>query len=97
MKTVVAETNCHLSLLKSPIAAVPYAEYLKEREQILKHKWILSENAGRDVGFEVALMDWVAKHRNKWVQAQRQVRGTRFHAEREQDSVNQTSPQSAAA
>ena len=29
-----------------------YKEFLKEREEILKHKWIESEKAGKDVGFE---------------------------------------------
>jgi len=43
-----------------------YKEFLKEREEILKHKWIESEKAGRDVGFEWALLDWNFNHRNNW-------------------------------
>ena len=34
-----------------------YREFLLEREEILRHKWYLSEQAGTDVGFEKALMD----------------------------------------
>jgi hypothetical protein len=43
-----------------------YREFLQEREEILKHKWIESEKAGRDIGFEWALTDWIIKHRPKW-------------------------------
>ncbi len=43
-----------------------YQEYLAEREEILKHKWIESEKAGRDLGFEWALTDWVLRHRTSW-------------------------------
>ena len=43
-----------------------YQEFLKEREEILKHKWIESEKAGRDVGFEWALLDWNFHHRTNW-------------------------------
>jgi hypothetical protein len=43
-----------------------YKKFLEEREQILKHKWIESEKAGKDVGFEWALLDWVMNHREKW-------------------------------
>ena len=39
-----------------------YQEFLAEREEILKHKWIESEKAGRDIGFERALTDWIIKH-----------------------------------
>lgn len=43
-----------------------YKEFQAEREEILKHKWIESEKAGRDIGFEHALTDWIVKHRGKW-------------------------------
>jgi len=43
-----------------------YQEYLAEREEILRHKWIESEKVGRDIGFEQALQDWVRKHRDHW-------------------------------
>lgn len=45
-----------------------YREFLAEREEILKHKWIESEKEGRDVGFEKALIDWTMKHRAQWRQ-----------------------------
>ncbi|MGC1479807.1 MAG: hypothetical protein WA771_04845 [Chthoniobacterales bacterium] len=43
-----------------------YREYLAEREEILRHKWIESEKAGRDIGFERALLDWIIKFRSEW-------------------------------
>lgn len=43
-----------------------YREFQAEREEILKHKWIESEKAGQDIGFERALTDWIIKHRAKW-------------------------------
>ena len=33
----------------------------KQIDEILKHKWILSEKEGRDLG-EQAVLDWVKKH-----------------------------------
>jgi hypothetical protein len=46
--------------------SVLYREFLAEREEILKHKWIESEKAGTDIGFEKALLDWILKHRSNW-------------------------------
>jgi hypothetical protein len=43
-----------------------YKEFLAEREEILRHKWIESEKAGKDIGFERALLDWIRKHRDGW-------------------------------
>jgi hypothetical protein len=43
-----------------------YKEFQAERDEILKHKWIESEKAGYDIGFERALTDWIVKHRSKW-------------------------------
>ena len=46
--------------------SVLYKEFLAERAEILKHKWIESEKAGKDIGFEKALLDWIVKHRSNW-------------------------------
>jgi uncharacterized protein DUF4032 len=51
-----------------------YREFQAEREEILKHKWIESEKAGHDIGFERALTDWIVRHRSKWRKA-RQTAG----------------------
>jgi hypothetical protein len=51
-----------------------YREFLAEREEILRHKWIESEKAGYDIGFERALLDWIVKHRSNWRKARRESR-----------------------
>jgi hypothetical protein len=43
-----------------------YREFEAEKEEIMKHKWIESQKAGHDIGFEQALTDWIVKHRSKW-------------------------------
>jgi len=43
-----------------------YREYMAEREEILRHKWLESEKAGLEVGFEQALTEWMLKHRSDW-------------------------------
>jgi hypothetical protein len=58
---------------------VPYKEFLLERQEILCHKWIESEKAGHDIGFEHALLDWTQKHQSAW---------------RERDTVKQNWPRS---
>jgi len=49
-----------------------YREFLAEREEILRHKWIESEKAGHDVGFERALLDWIRNHRDEWREARKE-------------------------
>jgi len=46
--------------------SVLYREFLVEREEILRHKWLESEKKGRDIGFECALLDWILFHRSEW-------------------------------
>ena len=55
--------------------SILYKEFLAEREEILKHKWIESEKAGKDIGFEKALLDWIVKHRSNW--RSRRIKETR--------------------
>lgn len=43
-----------------------YEEFLAEREEIQRLKWIISEIEGRDVGLERALTEWVTLHRDVW-------------------------------
>ncbi len=57
-----------------------YQEFLAERDEILKHKWIESEKAGYDIGFERALTDWIVKHRAAWLRWRRSQRERRNDA-----------------
>lgn len=44
-----------------------YQEFLAEREEIMRHKWLKSEEAGHDIGFDATLLDWVMHYRNDWL------------------------------
>jgi hypothetical protein len=58
-----------------------YQEFLAEREEILKHKWLESERLGYDIGFERALLDWIRKHRESWRAARRQQQHQQLNAQ----------------
>jgi hypothetical protein len=64
-----------------------YQEFLAEREEILRHKWIESEKAGFDIGFERALLDWIRNHRDKW-RADRRLTSSSVHAVGSEQSQN---------
>jgi hypothetical protein len=36
------------------------------KDEILRHKWLESEKAGRDIGLPAALQDWSVKHYQPW-------------------------------
>ena len=63
MSDAIKDTATANDLLKNSSL---YREFQAEREEILRHKWIESEKAGHDIGFERALTDWIIKHRSKW-------------------------------
>lgn len=70
-----------------------YQEFLAEREEILKHKWIESERLGYDIGFERALLDWIRKHREAWRAARRsQQHGQATAATASSRNAGSTSP-----
>ena len=48
-----------------------YKEAAAQKEEVMRHKWLESEKAGRDIGYDAALIDWVMKHKSKWKKAQR--------------------------
>ena len=37
-------------------------------EEINRHRWIESEKAGHDIGFETASLDWLEKFSTAWMQ-----------------------------
>jgi len=63
MPDVMKDTTAAEDLLKNSSL---YREFQAEREEILRHKWIESEKAGHDIGFERALTDWIVRHRANW-------------------------------
>ncbi len=78
MKTFRKETRHEEFVQNSSL----YQEFLAEREEILRHKWIESEKAGRDIGFEKALLGWIRNHRDQWRSSRRppvQTKGASTH------------------
>jgi hypothetical protein len=60
-----------------------YQEFLAERDEVLRHKWLESEKAGYDIGFDCARVDWMVKHRAAWRQhRERCIRGGKGDASR---------------
>jgi len=46
--------------------------FLEEKEEILRHKWIESEKAGKDIGIERAILSWIRHHRKDWMREKRE-------------------------
>ena len=62
-RRLIQHTDLSQSLSRSDI----YKEFLAEKEEVLRHKWLESEKAGYDIGYERALVDWIMNHREKWL------------------------------
>ena len=62
------------SLLKE---SALYKEFAAERAEILRHKWLESEKAGRDIGFEYAVLDWIVRFRSSWLEKRRRAHPNR--------------------
>ena len=64
ISTIVKETfeAAEFSFYNSSL----YKEFLEEKEEVLKHKWLESEKKGYDIGYSAALIDWILKHRTNW-------------------------------
>jgi hypothetical protein len=58
-----AKGDSHMSL---PANFDYYSAFEAELQEILRHKYLASEKAGHDIGFEQALREWVAHHRKAW-------------------------------
>ena len=43
--------------------------YLEMRKEIMQHKWVESQKAGMDIGFESASKDWEIKHSENWLKS----------------------------
>ena len=47
-----------------------------ERDEMMRHKWVESEKAGRDLG-QAALIDWALRHDLQFVREVSEARGER--------------------
>ena len=63
LNTVMPKSESSSKLLQNSSL---YREFLAEREEIMRHKWLESEKAGIDIGFEEALTNWMVNHRAEW-------------------------------
>jgi hypothetical protein len=51
----------------------PLAEMVRsQQEEVKKYKWIESEKAGRDIGWERAAQEWAQKHFHNWKRSWRE-------------------------
>lgn len=50
-----------------------YLEFLAERDELVKHKWLESEEVGHDVGSDFAINSWIKKHRADWLRHRLEV------------------------
>ena len=53
------------------MASVNNEKLLKNKkavEEINRHRWIESEKAGHDIGFDTASVDWLEKFSSAWMQ-----------------------------
>lgn len=51
--------------------AAIWEHFLDTRAEILKHKWIESKKAGKDIGLERAIRDWLEKYYLGWIAARK--------------------------
>src|SRR5438067_10719278 len=68
MNLMIISNAAHVALPNK--ISITSEQFLKERDEVLRHKWLESQKAGHNIGFEAALLDWVTKHRQKWVAEQ---------------------------
>lgn len=48
-----------------------YRIYIMEQKEIEKHKWVLSERAGREIPWNEARWSWDMLHRKEWLKSVR--------------------------
>ena len=72
----------------------PLAEILRsQQEEIKKYKWIESEKAGRDIGWERAAREWLQNYfpdwkRYRWNRAVEEALREQINAESARSSLN---------
>lgn len=59
----MTDRNDDLRLVENSLL---YKMFACQRDEILRYKWIESEKAGVDIGFEKALLGWLVKHSAAW-------------------------------
>jgi hypothetical protein len=62
-----AENRLRDAVVGARPTGLGYLEYLAEREEILRHKWLESEKAGCNIGSNEAINSWIKNHRKDWL------------------------------
>ena len=66
----------------APSASYSFLDDQFARHEIRKHKWLISEKAGYEIGFATAALDWIENYGDTW----RFYRSSKlFQAERHMD------------
>jgi len=74
MKRVHFSTIIKLYIKTMNVMYKPLEElYASIYNEIVKHKWVLSERTGTDVGVNAAERDWYARHFNDWSRYQKKL------------------------
>lgn len=73
VKTWLAATLWSPMAQTSTSSSDSYAEFQAELDEVLHYKWIESEKAGHDIGFERALKEWTERHRENWRRKRRET------------------------
>ena len=58
----------------STSASDAFAEFQAELQEVMRYKWVESEKAGQDIGFEKALKQWSETLRPEWRKKWRESR-----------------------
>ena len=58
----------------SSSASDAFSEFQAELQEVMNYKWIESEKAGQDIGFEKALKQWTEKVRPEWRKKRRETK-----------------------
>lgn len=58
----------------TPTSSDAFTEFQAELQEVMKFKWVESEKAGHDIGFEKALKQWTETVRPEWRKKRREVR-----------------------
>ncbi len=76
------------------------AKLLKNKqavEEINRHRWIESEKAGHDIGFESASTDWLEKFSSAWMQYHMPKRKTAVKSQKSPTTKKTSSRKSSKA
>lgn len=87
------EIALHSQTIEPPVSFTRMSVHEMGAEEARRHKWILSEKAGRDLG-EVAIRNWVRDHWNSFLRYRclEHLQGLKFWIELDHDDFGMLQP-----